>query len=99
MQYATENKFSANDIIYSCKTLKDNGIKHISIDQIKLQMHSTTNMERKNHGMETPKYTYITDTAQQARQIEKEAENALDCITSYLSGGNNVTTIQAVGNV
>lgn len=99
MQYATENKFSANDIIYSCKTLKDNGIKHISIDQIKLQMHSTTNMERKSHGMETPKYTYITDTAQQARQIEKEAENALDCITSYLSGGNNVTTIQTVGNV
>lgn len=99
IQYAADNTFSASDIIRACKSLRSNGIRNVSIDQIKLQMHSATNVERKRYDTEEPQYTYITDAAHQARQIEKEAENALDSITSYLSYGSDATTIQAGGHV
>ena len=38
-----EQGFSATELLQACRALKENGIKHITLDQIKLQMHSGKN--------------------------------------------------------
>lgn len=81
IQYMDEQGFSATELLQACRVLKDNGIKHITLDQIKLQMHSGKNAGNAITVNADISCVIVANVAQQALQIEKEAINALDSIT------------------
>lgn len=85
IQYAEKEKFSATEILQACNALKKNGIKHITLDQVKLQMHSAKNDASGNKSDNDCSFAFVSNTTKQANQIEREAENALDRITACMS--------------
>lgn len=91
VQYAEVEGFSAAEMLRACNDLKNNGIRHVSLDQLKLQMHSAKNTGGKNETCEEYDYKYVSGSAVQARQIEKQSENALDSITECMENNTSTT--------
>lgn len=94
IQYAEKGNFSANEILQACNTLKKNGIKHITLDQVKLQMHSAKNDDMASKDNEASTFASVPDAKIQEHQIQKESENALDCITACMAQNtmSNIST-------
>lgn len=81
IQYMDGQGFSAAELLQACRVLKDNGIRHITLDQIKLQMHSGKNTGNGITDHADISCTIAANIAQQAMQIEKESISTLDSIT------------------
>jgi len=93
IQYSEKEGFSAREILMACNTLKENGIKHITLDQVKLQMHSAKNNSTTSKCDEASAFAFVSNTAIQERQIQKESENALDSITACMTQNTTSNTI------
>ena len=81
IQYMDGQGFSAAELLQACRVLKDNGIRHITLDQMKLQMHSGKNTGNGITDHADISCVIAANIAQQAMQIEKESISTLDSIT------------------
>lgn len=78
MDYAKTNKYSWNDIARVCKELTERGAKRLSVQQIKAMLAGNINTD-------IPIESVIEISVEQQEHIEREASNALDCITALMS--------------
>ena len=70
IQYMDGQGFSAAELLQACRVLKDNGIRHITLDQMKLQMHSGKNTGNGITDHADISCVIAANIAQQAMQIE-----------------------------
>ena len=93
IQYAETEGFSAREMMLACNTLRKNGIRHITLDQMKLQLHSARNNGTTSKGDKASAFAFVSDAAGQEHQIQKESENALDCITAFMAQNTTSNTV------
>ena len=93
IQYMDEQGFSAAELLQACRALKENGIKHITLDQIKLQMYSGKNTGNGITDNADISCVIVANVDQQALQIEKESISTLDSITD-LSNNRQTGNLQ-----